>query len=60
MSAEATRIINLGFAADMQFFGLGNSVGMYRMSEMMPDLQGSHQNDGVENCVVGKATEFGR
>jgi hypothetical protein len=56
----ASRIINLGFAADMQFFRLGNWVGMYSISEMMHDLQGSYKNDGVENCVAGKATELGR
>jgi hypothetical protein len=60
MSAEATSIINIGFAADMQFFGLGNCVGMYSITEMMPDSQDSHKNEGVENCVVGKATEFER
>jgi hypothetical protein len=40
--------------------GSAIAVGMYSISEIMPDLQGSHKNDSVENCVAGKATEFGR
>jgi hypothetical protein len=54
MSAEATRIINLGFATDMQFFALGNRVGTYSIIEMMPHSQGSHKNEGVEIVLLAK------